>query len=90
LGPCLHLVSWNIGEEELFHLKDTIAAFSSADQFRSLINLEKAPEGSPEYKNILRQRERLANADIIMLQEVNVGVKRSEYMNEAKEFAKAL
>jgi endonuclease/exonuclease/phosphatase family metal-dependent hydrolase len=84
------LASWNIGEEELFHLKDTIKVFSSADQFRSLINLSKAPEGSSKYKEILRQRERLAHADIIVLQEVNVGVKRSEYRDEAKDFAKVL
>lgn len=90
LGPFLTLASWNIGGEELFHLKDTIKVFSSADQFRSLIDPSKAPEGSSEYKEILRQRERLAHADIIVLQEVNVGVKRSEYKDEAREFAKAL
>ncbi len=85
LGPSLSLVSWNIGEEELFHLKDTIKVFSSANQFRTLINSEKA-----EDKEILRQRDRLANADIIVFQEVNIGAKRSEYMDEAKEFAKVL
>jgi endonuclease/exonuclease/phosphatase family metal-dependent hydrolase len=90
LGPYLTLASWNIGEEELFHLKDIIKVFSSADQFRSLINSDKVPEGSPGYKEILRQRERLAHADIIVLQEVNVGVKRSEYRDEAKDFAQAL
>ena len=90
LGAYLTLASWNIGEEELFHLRDTITTFTSADQFRSLINLEKAPVGSPEYNNILRQRERLASADIIAFQEVNVGVKRSEYMDEVKELGKAL
>lgn len=90
LGSYLGLASWNIGEEELFHLKDTIKVFSSLDQFRSLINPEKAPEGSPEYKKILQQRDRLAKADIIVLQEVNIGAKRSEYRDEAKEFAQAL
>ncbi len=90
LGPYLSLASWNIGEEELFHLKDTISVFSSADRFRSLIDSTKAPEGSSEYKEILRQRGRLSNADIIVLQEVNIGAKRSEYRDEAREFAKAV
>jgi len=90
LGPYLSLASWNIGEEELFHLKDTIAVFSSADQFRSLVNSGKAPEGSHEYKEILQQRNRLANADIIVLQEVTIGNKRSEYIDEARKLGEAL
>ena len=90
LGSYLTLASWNIGEEELYHLNDTIKVFSSADQFRSLIDLSKAAEGSSDYKEILRQRERLAQADVIVLQEVNVGVKRSEYRDEVKDFAKAM
>lgn len=90
LGPYIGFASWNIGEEELFHLKDTIKAFSSADQFRSLIDPAKAPEGSPEYKEILRQRDRLAHADIIVFQEVNVGAKRSEYLDEARVLGEAL
>ena len=90
LGGYLTLASWNIGEEELFHLKDTIKVFSSAEEFRSLIDLSKVPEGSSDYKEILRQRERLAHADIVLFQEVNVGVKRSEYRDEAKDLGKAL
>jgi endonuclease/exonuclease/phosphatase family metal-dependent hydrolase len=90
LGPYLTLASWNIGEEELFHLKDTIAVFSSFDQFRSLVNSGKAPEGSHEYKEVLQQRERLANADIIVLQEVTIGNKRSEYRDEARALGEAL
>src|SRR5664279_2946356 len=31
LGPFLTLASWNSGEEELFHLKDTIKVFSSVE-----------------------------------------------------------
>ena len=88
LGSYLTLASWNI--QESINIKDAIAVFSSSDQFRSLIDPEEAAEGSPEYKEILRQRERLANADIIVLQEMDVGVKRSGYVNAAGELAKAL
>ena len=88
LGPSLRLVSWNI--EKSIHMKDAITAFSSADGFRSLIDLQKAPEGSPEYETVLRQRDRLEKADVIVLQEMDIGVKRSGYINAAGDLARAL
>lgn len=88
LGSYLRLVSWNI--EKSIQMKDAITAFSSADRFRSLIDLHKAPEGSLQYKTVLRQRDRLSNADVIVLQEMDIGVKRSGYINAAVELAKAL
>lgn len=88
LGSYLTLASWNI--QESLNIKDAIAVFTSPDQFRSLIDPDAAAEGSSEYKEILRQRERLAHADIIVLQEMDVGVKRSGYINAAGELAKAL
>jgi len=88
LGPTLHLASWNI--EKSIQMKDAITVFASAEEFGALIDLEKAPEGSEEYKTILRQRERLAKADVILLQEMDIGVKRSGYINAAKDLAEAL
>ena len=88
LGPFLSLVSWNI--EESLHVKNAIQVFASPDQFLSLVDTQKAPQGSPQYETILRQRERLADADIIMLQEMDIGCKRSGYINAAGELAKAL
>ena len=60
LGPSLHLISWNI--EKSIHMKDAIVAFSSAHGFRSLVDLQKSPEGSSAYKAVLRQRDRLEKA----------------------------
>jgi endonuclease/exonuclease/phosphatase family metal-dependent hydrolase len=88
MGPYLTLASWNI--QESLNIKDAIAVFTSPDQFRAMIDPGEAAEGSSGYKEILRQRERLANADIIVLQEMDVGVKRSGYINAAGELAKAL
>ncbi len=88
LGPSLHLVSWNI--EKSLLMKEAISAFSSADQFRALIDPEKASEGSERYKTVLRQRERLEKADVIVLQEMDIGVKRSGYINAAGDIARAL
>lgn len=88
LGPYLTVASWNI--EESLRMTDAIAIFSSRDQFLNLIDPGKAPQGSPLYTTLLRQQERLAGADIIVLQEMDVGVKRSGYINAPGELAKAL
>lgn len=88
LGPYLRLVSWNI--EKSVHMKDAITAFSSPDAFRPLIDPEKAPEGSDEHKTVLRQRDLLEKADVILLQEMDIGVTRSGYINAAAELAKVL
>lgn len=88
LGPYLRLVSWNI--EKSIHTKDAITAFSSSEGFRSLIDLGEAPENSELHQTILRQKERLENADVIVLQEMDIGMKRSGYINAAGEMATAL
>lgn len=88
LGPYLRLVSWNI--EKSVHIKDAITAFSSPETFHLLIDPEKAPEGSDDYKTVLRQRALLEKADVILLQEMDIGVKRSGYINAAGELAKTL
>lgn len=88
LGTYLRLVSWNI--EKSYHIKEALAAFSDAKPFEPLINSSKAPEGSLLRKEILRQRERLTNADILVLQEMDIGMKRSGYLNAARELAGAL
>ncbi|MBI4358335.1 MAG: endonuclease/exonuclease/phosphatase family protein [Candidatus Omnitrophica bacterium] len=88
LGPYLRLVSWNI--EKSYEMQHAISAFSSAQKFESLIDPAKAPRGSSVYQNLLRQREKLANADVIVLQEMDIGVKRSNYIDAARELAKAL
>lgn len=88
LGPSLRLVSWNI--EKSFRMKDAIAAFTSASDFLPLIDSQKATPGSPLFKKALRQRDKLTTADIIVLQEMDIGVKRSDYVDAARELAEAL
>ncbi|MBI3307530.1 MAG: endonuclease/exonuclease/phosphatase family protein [Candidatus Omnitrophica bacterium] len=88
LGPYLRVVSWNI--EKSIHMDDAITAFSSPEKFVSMIDTGKAEPGSGKYQKILRQRDRLGNADIIILQEMDIGVKRSGYINAAAELAKVL
>ena len=88
LGDYLRVASWNI--EKSYHIHEAIAAFSSENDFKLLIDPSKAPEGSPLYKESLRQRERLSKADIVLLQEMDIGSKRSGYINAAAEIAKKL
>ncbi len=88
LGPFLRLASWNI--EWSLRMKDAITAFSNSNEFPSLIDPSKVSPNSSEYQNVLRQRARLTNADVIVLQEMDVGVKRSGYINAPGELAKSL
>ena len=88
LGPYLSLASWNI--EKSIHMREAITAFSSGDKFRSLIDTKKAPAGSDGYKKVVRQRHRLGKSDVIVLQEMDIGVKRSDYIDAAAELAKTL
>ena len=88
LGRYLRLVSWNI--EKSYHIQDAITAFSSPDSFRLLIDPAKAPDGSPRIQEVLGQREKLSDADVIVLQEMDIGHKRSGYVNAPAELAKKL
>lgn len=88
LGPYLRLATWNI--EKSIYMKEAIEVFSSEEKFKSLIDPQKAPEGSELRNNVLRQREKLASADIILLQEMDIGMKRSGYIDAARELARAL
>jgi len=88
LGPYLRLVSWNI--EKSFLMRDAITVFASPSKFPRLIDTSEIEEGSDEYADVLRQRNKLSLADVIVLQEMDIGVKRSNYINAAAELAGAL
>jgi endonuclease/exonuclease/phosphatase family metal-dependent hydrolase len=88
LGPYLRVVSWNI--EKSFNIDEAIQVFTSEDAYKKMINPGKPKPGSETYQEMLRQRNRLAKADIILSQETEIGIKRSEYRNAAADLAKAL
>jgi endonuclease/exonuclease/phosphatase family metal-dependent hydrolase len=87
LGDFIRVASWNI-EKSLF-ARDAAAALKSEDAFKRLLKPEvlQDPERLAE---ALRQRERLINADILLLQEMDVGMPRSGYIDATQEIAKAL
>jgi endonuclease/exonuclease/phosphatase family metal-dependent hydrolase len=89
LGPYLRVVTWNI--EKSLHIDRAIKVFTAPEKtFQEMIDIAQFPPGSPEYDEIVRQRERLMHADIIVLQEMEIGIKRSNYANAAEELARAL
>lgn len=88
LGPLLRVASWNI--EKSMQVETLSPTLVSAEAYERLIDPSKAPEGSPRRETMLRQRERLADADIIFLQEMDVGVSRSNYVDAARTLARTL
>ena len=88
LGRFLRLASWNI-EKSIF-MANAIKLFTSPAAYNSMIDFQKIPASSPLYKKMLRQRQRLSEADILVLQEIDIGTKRSGYIDAARELARAL
>lgn len=88
LGHCLRLVSWNI--EKSIRMKVAITAFTSEEDYVKLLDLKKAPFLSRKRDSALRQREKLETADIIVLQEMEIGIKRSGYIHAARALAESL
>ncbi len=88
LGPSLTLASWNI--EKSFHAEPVIKMLNSPMELLQMVDSKHVQEGSDMYKTILRQRERLIHADVVVLQEMDIGHKRSGYINAAAKIAKAL
>ncbi|MDP3919622.1 MAG: endonuclease/exonuclease/phosphatase family protein [Candidatus Omnitrophota bacterium] len=87
LGPFLRVASWNI--EKSIKANEAIQFFTSDSAFRLMINPETQKDPLL-YRKIMGQRERLLGADILILQEMEIGIKRSGYLNAAEELAKAL
>jgi len=88
LGPYLRVVTWNI--EKSLYMDRAISLLTSQKAFEFMVDPEQAPPDSDTYKNIKRQWERLLQADVIVLQEMEIGIKRSQYWNAAAKLAEAL
>ena len=88
LGPFLRLVQWNI--EKSMKMQEAIAAFKDQASFTKRIDTLRFEPGSPEYLEILKERALLEDADLLILQEMDIGMKRSGYQNAAKDLAEAL
>jgi len=87
LGDFLRVASWNV--EKSVNTFDAIRALKSESAFKALLK-PKVLADPARLEEALRQRERLITADVLLLQEMDVGVPRSGYIDAAREFAKAL
>jgi hypothetical protein len=88
LGTFLRVVQWNI--ERGIEYDAISAAFTDANRFAKLIDSSAYPRGSSDRKTILQQIALLKQADVIVLNEVDWGMKRTDYRNVAADLAAAL
>ena len=88
IGKLMRVTTWNI--EKSMEMPRVIKMLTEKDEIKKMINESEVSKDSDDYKNVLRQRERLENVDIWVLQEIEIGMKRSNYLDAAREMAKAL
>jgi endonuclease/exonuclease/phosphatase family metal-dependent hydrolase len=88
LGTFVRVVQWNI--ERGIEFDAIKAALTDANQLARLIDSSAHPRGSSDRKTILQQVALLKQADVIVLNEVDWGMKRTDYRNVAADLAAAL
>jgi endonuclease/exonuclease/phosphatase family metal-dependent hydrolase len=87
LGDFLRIASWNV--EKSYHTLEAIQVLKSEEAFKARLKPQVLADPA-KLAEALRQRERLLTADVLLLQEMDVGMPRSGYLDAAREFAKAL
>lgn len=88
MGDYLRIATWNV--EKSIRMKEVTAMLSSETAFEKLMDSRSTPKGSPAYEELLRERQRLLTADVILLQEMDIGISRSGYRDATRELAQAL
>jgi endonuclease/exonuclease/phosphatase family metal-dependent hydrolase len=88
LGEFLRMVEWNI--ERGLEYDAIRSVFTDPSRFAKLIDSTEYPRGSSKRKLILQQIALMKQADVIVLNEVDWGMKRTGYRNVAADLALAL
>lgn len=88
LGDYLRVATWNV--EKSIRMKEVTEMLSSEESFQKMLAEKGLVAGSEGYEKLKRERERLASADVILLQEMDIGVSRSGYRDVVREMAKAM
>lgn len=88
LGKFVRVVQWNI--EEGIEYEAIRAALGDSRRFAKLLDSSAYPAGSQDRKTILQQVALMKQADVIVLNEVDWGMKRTDYRNVAADLAAAL
>lgn len=88
LGEFLRVACWNI--ERGLEYDAIEAAFHSEARLAAMLDKKRFPEGSQERREVLEQAALLRAADVIVLNEVDDGLKRTGYRDIAADLAARL
>ena len=92
LGPFLRAICWNI--ERGIQFDPIRIALSEPDKFDQVLAEKKDPKAKPltpdQLKIVKQQLDVLQPADLLILNEVDYGVTRTDYRDVARDLAKAL
>ena len=80
---------WNI--ERGFNLKVINRIINESDQYLSKnVDFNSFPKNSDQYKNLVDEVQHLKNTDIFILNEVDIGMPRTDYRNIAEDMAQII
>lgn len=88
LGKILRITQWNI--ERGLEYAAVERALTDPIGFSELLDSEKYPQGSKDLELIMEQVTQLTESDVIVLNEVDWGMKRTGYRNVVADLAAAL
>lgn len=88
LGPFVRVVQWNI--ERGLEYEAVRAAFTDAAGFARLMDAKEHPRGGEKRRLVLEQVQLMKQADVIVLNEVDFGMRRTGYRDVAADLAAAL
>ena len=88
LGKFIRIAQWNIERGLEYDALETV--FTDPSKFVSFLDQTEYPPGSDKVITVFEQAEALRQADIIVLNEVDWGMKRTGYRNVAADLAAAL
>lgn len=88
LGRSVRVAFWNI--ERGIEFDAIVAAFRGPEALAPLVDGSKIARDSEDWKTIMRQAETLVGADVVVLNELDWGMRRSGYRNVPAELAAAL
>jgi endonuclease/exonuclease/phosphatase family metal-dependent hydrolase len=92
LGPYLRAICWNI--ERGIHFDPIRIALSEPEKFDQVLAERKDPKAKPltpdQLKIVKQQLDLLQPADLLILNEVDYGVTRTDYRDVARDLAKTL
>lgn len=88
LGPYIRVASWNIERGLEYYAIE--AAFGDAGKFEAMLDGEEFPPGSEAREQVMEEAAALRSADIIILNEADLGMKRTDYRNIVGDLAAKL